>query len=233
MSPVRAEDDQRRAAVIFDMDGVLVDSAGPHHESWQVLARQHGLQVSREDFAATFGRPSRDILRMLFGADLTPTEIAALDAEKETAYRELVRGRVVAMPGAGLAVHGLQAAGLALAVASSGPPENIALVLDELRLADAFAVKVNGFDVAHGKPAPDCFLLAAERLGVAPAACVVVEDAPVGVQAGVAAGMQVIGLAEDATRQQQLKAAGAVRCLTTLAELTPACVTGLLTGRER
>jgi len=212
------------------MDGVLVDSGAPHHESWQLLARQQGLNVSREEFAATFGRTSRDIVRLIFGADRTPDEVAALDAEKERLYRELIRGRVPAMPGAVVAVRGLQAAGFALAVASSGPPENVALVVNELGLADAFAVVVNGFDITHGKPAPDCFLLAAERLGVAPAACVVVEDAPVGVRAGVAAGMRVIGLAADAARRRELAAAGAARVMATLAELTPACVGAVLGG---
>lgn len=207
--------------VIFDMDGVLVDSGAAHAESWRVVARQDGVDVSDEEFRRTFGRPSRDIVRMLWGADATDADIARIDEQKERAYRELIAGRVPLMPGSSTVLTALRSAGYVLGVATSGPRENLELVLREGGLAEYFAATVNGFDIEHGKPAPDCFLLAAERCGLNPADCVVVEDAPVGVQAAVAAGMTVIGLTGTHPRAK-LRDAGAAVVIDDLSQLTPA-----------
>jgi beta-phosphoglucomutase len=212
------------------MDGVLVDSGKPHHHSWQVLARRHGIEVSRERFNRTFGRPSRDILRIIWGDRLADDEIQALDNEKEQIYRDLVTGNVPLMPAARELLTDLQDAGYVLAVATSGPRENLELVLREGRLDEFFTATVNGFDIAHGKPAPDCFLLAAERIRLAPRDCVVVEDAPVGVQAGVAAGMPVIALA-GTHPADPLTEAGAATTVHNLAEITPDLITRLVSPR--
>lgn len=214
-------------AVIFDMDGVLVDSGPPHAESWRVVARQHDIDISDDLFARLFGRPSRDIVRIIWGEDLSDEEVARLDDEKERAYRDLVRGRVPLMPAARETLPALHEAGLLLAVATSGPPENLALVLDEGGLREFISATVTGFDVQHGKPAPDCFLLAAQRLGVPADVCVVVEDAPVGVQAAVAAGMPAIGLV-GTHPAEPLQQAGAVRTIERLDALTPQLVAQLL-----
>ncbi len=183
-----------RIAVIFDMDGVLIDSGAAHLESWRVLAREQGLTVTPAQFQSQFGRPSRDIIRALFGADLDDAIVCRLDERKEAIYRDLVRGRIREIPGAADVVRALRRENIPVAVASSGPPENIALALDELHLADCFAAVVTGMDVPHGKPDPAPFLLAAERLSAPPAACVVIEDAPAGVEAARRAGMSVIAL---------------------------------------
>lgn len=217
-------------AVIFDMDGVLVDSGAAHHESWQVVARKQNLQISAETFANTFGRPSRDIIRMLFNSPDAATA-TAIDEEKEAAYRDLVRGRVPFMPGCRKAIETLHAAGLRIAVASSAPPANLDLILDEGDLRPLLSATVHGFDIEHGKPAPDCFLLAANRMGVAPRDCVVVEDSLVGVRAGVAAGMRVIGFLGGHPAEALLDA-GAVKLVARLEEITPALVHGLLAGRQ-
>jgi len=214
-------------AVIFDVDGVLVDSGPAHHESWRNVAARHGIDVTAERFASTFGRPSRDIIRLLWGAQLDDRRVQAIDDEKEAAYRELVRGRLPLMPGCRETLARLRSAGLALAVATSGPPENLALVLDEGGLRPYIAASVHGFDVARGKPAPDCYRLAAERLEIDPRCCLVVEDAPVGVQAGTAAGMTVVGLAAP-PGDRRLLDAGAVRTVGTLIEVEPALVDQLL-----
>lgn len=216
------------SGVIFDMDGVLVDSGPAHQESWRVLAKRRGKQVSAETFARTFGMPSRDIIRILWGAQLGDDEIRALDDEKEAAYREMITGNVPLMPGCREALAALRDAGLRLAVATSGPPANLALVLREGGLASFFQATVHGFDIQHGKPAPDCFLLAAERLGVCPSACVVVEDAPVGVEAAIAAGMPVIGLT-GTHPAAALSQAGAVQVVSQLSALTPDFVAALRT----
>jgi beta-phosphoglucomutase len=216
--------------VIFDMDGVLVDSGPAHAESWRLLARGHGIEISDDQFKATFGQTSRDIIHTLWATPVSDEAIRRYDAEKEHIYRELITGQVPLMPGARELLSSLSQAGHVLAVATSGPAENLQLVLREGDLGRFFAATVTGFDVARGKPAPDCFLLAAERAGLQPGNCVVVEDAPAGIQAAGAAGMNPIGFVgtHPATR---LREAGAATTVARLTDITPELVTDLL-GRR-
>jgi beta-phosphoglucomutase len=215
--------------VIFDMDGVLVDSAAPHHESWRRVAAQHGIGVSEADFKRCFGRPSRDIVRVIWGEETDDEAVARYDAEKEAAYRRLIRGRVPLMPGCRAVLERLSGAGISLAVGTSGPAENLELVLSEGGIGGFFAATVNGFDVRRGKPAPDCFLLAAERLGLPAEACVVIEDAPVGARAGVAAGAKVIALT-GSHAAPALRDAGAALTVDHLDEVTVERVRSLVSG---
>ena len=213
--------------VIFDMDGVLVASGPPHCQSWRLLARRHGIDLSDEEFLKTFGMPSRDIVRTIWGAHVTDGDVRRIDEEKEAVYRELISGRVPLSDGAAGALTTLAEAGYVLAVGTSGPPENVELVLRETGLGPRFAAVVNGFDVEHGKPAPDIFLKAAERAGLRPADCVVIEDAPVGIQAGRAAGMKVVGYS-GTHPQAPLEQAGASRVVAQLTEITPELIAELL-----
>jgi len=215
--------------VIFDMDGVLVDSGPPHAESWRVLARQYGLEISEENFKAHFGKTSRDIIRTFWGPQVSDDDIRRYDQDKERIYRELITGEVPLTAGARDLLATLSRAGYVLAVATSGPPENLDLVLREAELAAFFAATVHGFDVKRGKPAPDCFLLAAERAGLKPEDCVVVEDAPAGIQAARAAGMQPIGFT-GTHPADRLRAAGAAATVERLADITAELVSALLTA---
>ncbi len=215
--------------VIFDMDGVLVDSGAAHHESWRRLAAQYGIEISAQRFQESFGRPSRDIIRLIWGPQVSDADIARYDAEKETVYRGLISGRVPLMPGCRELLARLHAAGLWLAVATSGPPENLDLVIDECGLRRFFRALVHGFDVRCGKPAPDCFLLAAQRLQLPAERCLVVEDAPVGIQAALAAGMRTVALV-GTHGAAALRAAGAARIVDQLTEITPELVTDLLSA---
>ncbi len=181
------------AAVIFDMDGVLVDSADAHLHSWQKLAEEINATVTAEQFAATFGRQNRDIIPLLFG-DVSDHRLRDLGDRKEELYRELVRGCVPAVPGAVELVRGLHEAGMRLAIGSSGPLQNLELILDEMALRECFDVIVSADDVTRGKPDPQVFLLAAKRLSCPPFRCVVVEDAPSGVQAARSAGAFAVAI---------------------------------------
>jgi len=185
-------------AVIFDVDGVLVDSYEPHFESWRVVGDELGQVITREQFASSFGRTSKDIIRLwwseLFGASLTDAKIAELDERKESAYREVIRETKPVMEGAVALIDALRGDGFKLAVGSSGPPENVALSLELLGRAEKFDARVTGMDVTRGKPDPQVFLIAAQKLGVEPKWCVVIEDAPAGIAAANAAGMASIGL---------------------------------------
>ena len=211
-------------AVIFDLDGVLIDSGPAHHESWRQLGAELGVDVGAEQFAATFGRQNRDIIPLLFGPDLGADRVHELSERKEALYRDLVRGRIKEVPGAVALVSACRQAGLRLAVGSSGHPVNIELALQELGMADCFEAIVTGHDVNRGKPDPQVFLLAAERLGVEPAACAVIEDAPSGIEAALAADMTAIGLTSHHPRDRLSRAHWVVDALT---ELTPAIIRDL------
>jgi beta-phosphoglucomutase len=217
-------------AVIFDVDGVLVDSYRAHLESWQALAAGDGIALTEERFAATFGRTSRDIIRLLWaGRDLDEAAVRALDDEKEALYRRIVARDFPAMDGAGELIAALRAAGVRLAVGSSGPPENVEMALSELG-SSSFEAAVTGRDVERGKPDPQVFLLAAERLGVAPASCVVIEDAPDGIAAARAAGMAAVALASTGRSEADFDDVRADLVVRSLRQLGPE-VLGALSPR--
>lgn len=215
-------------AVIFDVDGVLVDSYQAHMSSWQQMLAEHRIEFTEDQFRATFGRTSADILRALCGNKFTETEHRAMDDRKEALYRELIRQAFPAVDGAGELIDDLSAAGIGLAVGSSGPPENIKLTLECLGRAEKFGACVTRVDVTRGKPDPQVFQLAGERLGVPPAHCCVVEDAPAGVEAANRAGMASIGLTGTATPGELAHADLVVE---TLGQLSPAVITGLISRK--
>jgi beta-phosphoglucomutase len=206
-------------AVIFDLDGVLVDSYQAHFASWRRMYGEMGIDYSEEDFAADFGRASRDILRRNLGNRADERHIREFDTRKEALYREIIRESFPAMDGAEELIDALVADGFHLAVGSSGPPENIALCLEKLGRAEKFAAVVTGADVTRGKPDPQVFQLAAERLGVGPASCVVMEDAVHGIEAAGRAGMKRVALT-GTTSAEELAAADLV--VSSLREITPA-----------
>jgi beta-phosphoglucomutase len=208
-------------AVIFDVDGVLVDSYDAHFRSWRDVLAENGLTLDEAGFAQTFGRTSREIIASFWGDDVDDTRARAIDDRKEALYRDLVRHAFPAMAGAVELIDALAAAGFALGVGSSAPPANVELTLDCLGRRDAFAAIVTGRDVTRGKPDPQVFLLAAERLGVPTRRCVVIEDAPAGVRAAAAAGMAPVALLGTAPAAM-LAEAGAVLVVQTLDELSPA-----------
>lgn len=179
--------------VIFDMDGVLVDSAQPHLESWQSLAKENDSSVTREQFAATFGRQNNDIIPLLFG-DVDARRCAALADRKEEIYRDLVRQAPPVVSGAIELIHALRERGVCLAVGSSGPRQNIELVLDAMGVRAMIPVLITGDDVVRGKPDPEVFTLACEGLKIEAVRCVVVEDAPAGIEAAMAAGTRTIAI---------------------------------------
>ena len=216
--------------VIFDVDGVLVDSYDAHFESWQALGKESGIEVTEAQFLATFGRTTRELLVDTFGdARFTAAEIAELDARKEAIFRDLLVNDFPAMDGAVELIDQLLAAGCRLAVGSSGPPDNVDLVLRSIQRADVFQGVVSGADVIRGKPDPQVFLTAAERLGITPQACVVIEDAPVGIKAAKHAGATCIALVSKGHTRGELQEAD--RIVGSLRDLSPTVIAELLISR--
>jgi len=216
-----------KKAVIFDVDGVLVDSYQPHFQSWRQMLAEHSIELTEPEFRATFGRTSRDIILALCGDRFPMEQLQAFDDRKEALYRELIRDDFPAIDGAAELIDALHAAGFALAVGSSGPTENVALALESLGCVEKISARVTGGDVARGKPDPQVFLMAAEKLSIAPQHCAVVEDAPAGVEAANRAKMTSIGLTGTATREQL---AHADLVVDSLNELTPESLQKLFAG---
>lgn len=214
--------------VIFDMDGVLIDSYQAHFQSWQVLAREEGLTISQQQFAEQFGRTSRECIGIWWGDRYQQADFPALSERKEAAFRQILAHEIPAMPGVHRLLDALTRTGFALAVGSSGPAENIHLVLDRLDRRATFGAVVTGDDVKRGKPDPQVFLIAAARLGIPPSRCVVIEDAPAGIEAAHAGQMKAVGLASTGRRPEDLSSADLV--VRSLTELNPQLLQQLLDG---
>jgi beta-phosphoglucomutase family hydrolase len=193
--------------VVFDLDGTLVDNISFHFEAFRALAARLGLVMDEATFQSFNGLKNEDIFPRFLGRSLTRAEIEALSDEKEETYRALYRPKLIAHHGAQELLDRLRAANVKLAVASSAPPANRAMVLSGLGW-DARFDAVVASEGLRGKPAPDIFLAAAERLGVAPDACIAFEDAANGIQAAAAAGMIVVGVTTNVPATT-LTAAGA------------------------
>ncbi len=205
--------------VIFDMDGVLVDSYAAHFQSWRTSATRYGLTMTQSDFASTFGRTSREIIGQLWPRRFDDAQLASFDAAKEGDYRDILRAHLPVMEGADELIAALHGVGFGLAIGSSGPKENVAAVLQGLKHGSFFSQTVDGSQVKRGKPDPEVFLLAARKLGIEPNRCAVIEDAPAGVEAASRAGMFSIGLLGTAPREVLAKHAQVV--VARLGELTP------------
>jgi HAD superfamily hydrolase (TIGR01509 family) len=175
------------------MDGVLVDTGEFHYQSWVEVLAEYGIPFSREFFRETFGMNNDGVLSSLLGEKLTPELLAEISAKKEHWFREAVQGHAQPLPGVRVWLERLQAGGFRQSIASSAPPANIKVLVDELGLRGHFDAMVSGVDLP-AKPAPVLFLEAARQLGVPPARCVVVEDAVAGVEAAKRAGMKCIAV---------------------------------------
>jgi HAD superfamily hydrolase (TIGR01509 family) len=183
------------AAFIFDIDGTIIDSMPFHTRSWDVfLARRGAPGVDDEFFQRTAGRTGIEVMRELFGP-LSDADAFAFVREKERIYRELFAAEFREIAGFTAFARTAKALGLRLACATAGDPENIRFALAGLGLQDFFDAAVGAHDVERGKPEPDLFLLAAQRIGARPHACLVFEDAPLGIEGARRAGMRAVAIA--------------------------------------
>jgi beta-phosphoglucomutase len=220
--------DQPRG-VIWDVDGTLVDTAELHFAAWQRICEEQGRPFTRADFAATFGRRNPEIIQYLFGDRFGETQVAQLGDRKEVLYREAARSGVELLPGVRPLLEELHQAGFRQAIGSSAPRANLDLILELTGIASLLQAIVGSEETQRGKPDPQVFLVAAQRLGIAPERCVVVEDAVAGVQAARAGGMKCIAVTFVGHHPpESLRQAGADRVVRSLEEVSLATMTELL-----
>lgn len=181
-------------AVIFDIDGVLIDSFQAHFKSWKKMGSEYNKIVTETMFVETFGRTSREVIREWWGDTLPIYQAASMNERKEKIYRDILKENFPLMDGAMDLIDSIHQSGFAMAIGSSGPPLNVELVLKTLDPLSRFSAVVSGADVNLGKPDPQVFQVAADRLGINPKSCAVIEDSPAGIAAAVAAGMTSIAL---------------------------------------
>lgn len=216
---------KKNKAVIWDMDGVIADTAPYHMRAWQEVFRQRGKSYTEDDFRSNFGKRNDTITRNILGSKITPGEMEALATEKEANFRERARGNIKPLPGAIELLRSLNEHGFLQALGSSAPIENIRLVTRALGIEGIFQVVVSGRDVKEGKPSPQGFLLAAEKLGVEPQDCVVIEDAIAGVAAAKRAGMRCLAVTNTSPKT---KLASADRVVDTLEQVSVSDLASLL-----
>lgn len=216
----------RPFGVLWDVDGTLVDTGELHFRAWQELARRIGREFTREDFAGTFGWRNAEIVPKIFGPEADSKD---LGDRKEALYREEAARGVALLPGVEDLLEGLPELNARQAIGSSAPRANIDLILEVTQTDRWFAAVVSAEDTTRGKPDPEVFLLGAQRLGLDPASCVVIEDAPVGVQAAKRGGFRAVGVTFVGHHSaDSLKQSGADLVVASLEEVTPERIARLL-----
>jgi HAD superfamily hydrolase (TIGR01509 family) len=212
--------------LIWDMDGVLVDTAAFHYPSWLQALSEVGISFSEGQFRDTFGMNNAGILEYLLGHPPDPDFVNKVSDRKESLFRESIRGKIEPLPGARLWLERLAREGVAQAIASSAPMANIELIVEELGLSPYLDALVSGADLP-GKPDPTTFQRAAEQIQVSAARCIVVEDAIAGVVAARRAGMKCVAVT---TTNPAEKLAGADLIIERLDALPEDAFSSLLGG---
>ena len=179
--------------VIWDMDGVLIDTGDFHFQAWSQTLDAYKIPFSYEKFHQTFGMNNWSILTLLLGSQFDQEAYTRISAQKEACFRQVIRGRARLLPGVLETLDFLRSRGVHQAIASCAPPENIDTLVDELHIRGYFEAIVSGIDIP-GKPAPDVFLAAARGINLAPHDCLVVEDAITGVTGAGRAGMTCLAI---------------------------------------
>jgi len=214
-------------AVLWDMDGTLIDSEEFHWIAWRETMADEGITITHEQFLASFGQRNDSILPRWLGNAATPERMNRIADAKEQRYRALVQGKGMSpLPGVSTWVHRLHGQGWRQAIASAAPRANIEVILKALNAENLFQAIVSAEDVKKGKPDPEVFLTAAARLGVPPKRCIVVEDAVAGIEGARRAGMSSIGVSRNG------KPLAADVVVPSLEQLSPECFNTLVPPAE-
>lgn len=190
------------AAIIFDLDGTLIDNNAYHIEAWKVFFKKIGRSWSDEEYKTEFnGKVNRDIFNYIFNRQLPAAELQEYTNEKEALYRELYAPDIVAIPGLINFLNEMQEANIRMAIATSGIKVNIQFMFDHLPVQRYFEKVVDSDYVIKGKPDPEIFLTAASFVNAEPQYCIAFEDSVAGVRSAKAAGMKVAALTTTHTKE--------------------------------
>lgn len=190
-------------AVIFDMDGVIVDNNWAHKEAIQRFFSDHGVDLTDREFRErVFGRTNREWIRETFDQELPQDQIQRMIREKEALYREIYQPHIALLGGLRKLLESLEKVEVPLALATSAPMSNVEFILGEGDIDGYFQVILTDADVTEGKPHPEIYLKTADALGTPPEQCIVIEDSLAGVEAGKAAGASVIAVTTTHSREE-------------------------------
>ncbi len=198
-------------AILWDWDGVVVDSSRQHEQSWEQLAKEEDKTLPKDHFVTGFGKKNATIIPQILGWTDNSEEIERLSRRKEALYRQILKedgGTLELIPGVREILQALSEAGVPNVVATSTDRQNVELIFEVMGLGSFFSGMVASEDVSRGKPDPEVFLKASEKAGMPPGRCIVCEDSLHGIEAGIRGGMRVIGVSTTKP-VSALEAAGA------------------------
>lgn len=188
--------------ILFDMDGVIVDSLQHHVEAFMIFAEKHGFNFPEQEIREKFfGRRNQDWMPQLFGKKLSPEQVRKLADEKESYFREIFEPAIKPLDGLMEFLRELKENGVPMAVASSAPGENVRFTLEKIGTTAFFDAVLDESFVSDGKPNPEIFLKAARAINMPPHRCIVIEDSAAGIEAGKRAGAKVIGITTTHKRE--------------------------------
>jgi HAD superfamily hydrolase (TIGR01509 family) len=200
-------------AVIWDMDGVIADTIEYHFQAWREEFAKKGIDYTEEHFLHFFGQRNDTIIRDALGNDISPEEMAAINLAKQANFRHRAIGHIRPLPGAVELIKLLYARDIKQAIASSAPAENIEVITRSLGIKGCFQAVAYGTEVPEGKPSPQIYLLAAKKLGIIPANCIVFEDAIAGVEGARRGGMKCVAVTNSHPMEKLKQADRVVKTL--------------------
>jgi beta-phosphoglucomutase family hydrolase len=190
-------------AVLFDLDGTLLDNNEVHYKAWKKYLKDNGKEISDEDFKENIsGRTNQDAVEHIYDKKMSQEEAEKYYLKKEEIYREMYKPDIKAIPGLEKFLEDLDKHDVTMAIATSGIQVNIDFMFEHVPIKQYFDKIINSNDIEKGKPDPEIFLKTAEELGILPENCVVFEDSIAGVQSGKAAGMKVVALTTTHTKEE-------------------------------
>jgi HAD superfamily hydrolase (TIGR01509 family) len=201
---------KNRQAIVFDMDGLMVDTEPLSHQVWAQLVSTFGHQLDDETYGRMIGRRGDASAQIAVNTYDLPLSVTELIVRKEALFDKVRANGVPVMPGLMALMEELARRGLPWAVATSSPSHHAQIILEQLGLSGVCQAVAAGNEVADGKPAPDLYLLAAERLGIPPENCLALEDSQPGAEAAAAAGMRVVAIPNGKTRDASFAVAHTV-----------------------